>query len=403
VSPREALGSAARAVVRAGSALAAVLAVHTALNARLLRTPLAHPPPVAEAVSVLLPVRDEQAHVQGCLRAVLASTGVPDLQVLVLDDASTDATAALAAAVAREDPRVEVLTGAPLAPGWLGKPHALAQLAGRARGSVLVAVDADVRLAPHALAAAVDLLRRHDLDLVSPYPRQVAVGAGERLVQPLLQWSFLATLPLRLAERSARPSLSAANGQLMALDAGALRRAGGFAAVRNQVLDDVALVRAVKASGGRGGVADGTHLATCRMYTSWAELTAGYTKSLWSATGSPAGALAAASALGLAFVVPPVAAAAGSRAGLLGYLAGVAGRVVAARRTGGRVWPDALAHPASVAALGWLLARSWRGRRRGDLRWRGRPVGAAPTLTAAPEPTAPDHPAPDPTAPREAP
>jgi hypothetical protein len=110
------------------------------------------------------------------------------------------------------------------------------------------------------------------------------------------------------------------------------------------------------------------------MYDGWAEVRDGYTKSLWAALGSPAGAAATTAGLGLLYVWPAVAAVLGSPAGAIGYAAGVAGRVVAARRTGGRAWPDALAHPASVAVLGWLTARSWAGRRRGTLRWKGRSV-----------------------------
>ena len=145
--------------------------------------------------------------------------------------------------------------------------------------------------------------------------------------------------------------------------------------MRGEVLDDVALLRAVKRAGGRGGVVDGTHLATCRMYDGWAELRAGYTKSLWSAFGSPAGAALVVGALGLVYVVPAVAALRGSRVGLLGYAAGVAGRVLVARRVGGRVLPDALAHPVSVVVLRRAASRTpgWR-RRRGALSWKGRAV-----------------------------
>jgi hypothetical protein len=360
----------ARALVWSGSAAAVVLTAHTAVNLRLLRSPDPAPPPAAERVSVLLPVRDEAHQV-----AVLASTGVPDLEVRVLDDGSTDGTADAVRAAAAGDDRVRLLRGTPPPAGWLGKPHACTQLAAAASGGVLVFVDADVRLEPHALAATVALLRGAGLDLVSPYPRQEAVTAGERLVQPLLQWSWLTTLPLRAAERSARPSLSAANGQLLAVDAAAYARAGGHAAVRAQVLDDVALLRAVKAAGGRGAVADGTALATCRMYGSWPELRDGYTKSLWAAFGSPAGVAGVVALLGWAYVVPAAAALTGSPVGALGYAAGVAGRALVARRTGGRVLPDAAAHPLSVLAFGWLVARSWRLRRSGRLAWKGRPVG----------------------------
>ncbi len=366
-----------RRLVALCSAGAALLSAHSAVNALLLRRPCDDPPPVTERVSVLVPARDEASTVSGCLTAVLASTGVPDLEVLVLDDASTDGTAAIARRAAGGDPRVTVLTGADLPPGWLGKPHALHQLRARATGSLLVTLDADVRLAPHGLAAGCDLLRRRSLALVSPYPRQVAVTAAERLVQPLLQWSWLTLLPLRAAERSLRPSLSAANGQLTVLDARALDAAGGFAAVRGDVLDDVALLRAVKTAGGRGVVVDGTRLAACRMYDGWPQVRDGYAKSLWSVAPSAPRSAALAAACAALWLVPPAAALLGSRTGALGYLAAVAGRVVTAGRTGGRLWPDAFAHPASIAVLVHLVVLSHRRSRRGGLLWRGRPIAPA--------------------------
>ncbi len=273
-------------------------------------------------------------------------------------------------------PRVVLHRGSAPPPGWLGKPHACAQLAASAdpASTVLVFVDADVVLAPHAVAAAVELLDRTALDLVSPYPRQVAVSPAERLVQPLLQWSIMTFLPLRLAERSDRPSLAAANGQFLVVRRAAYDRAGGHAAVRAEVLDDLALLRAVLRAGGHGAVVDGTDLARCRMYRGLSELADGYGKSLWQAFGSPAGAAGVLGLFALAYLLPPLAALIGSRAGLAGYAAAVAGRVVTARRTGGRIWPDAAAHPVSVAAFTALTVRSLLLRRRGRLAWKGRPL-----------------------------
>jgi hypothetical protein len=363
-----------RALTWAGSLGSVALTAHTVANLRALRTPETDPAPVTERVSVLLPVRDEAHQVGECLASVLDQIALPDLQVLVLDDGSTDGTADAARAAARADPRVRVLAGEALPEGWRGKPHACSELADAADGSVLVFVDADVRLAPQAVAAAVNLLRGTGLDLVSPYPRQVAETMGERLVQPLLQWSWLTTLPLRTAERSPRASLSAANGQFLVVDAEMYRRAGGHAAVREAILDDVALLRAVKRAGGSGGVVDGTPLAVCRMYRDWGSLREGYTKSLWEAFGSPAASVAVGSALGVLYVVPPLAALTGSPVGLVGYGAAVAGRYLVAERTGGRSVPDSLFHPVSVLSALWLLARSWRGRRRGELTWKGRPL-----------------------------
>lgn len=371
----------ARALTWTTSAAAVALTAHTAWNLQHLRRPTRGWPqdaePVIEPVSVLLPLREEAHRVEPALRALLRALDHSDgAELVALDDESRDGTADVVRRVCAGDPRVRLLPGTHPPPGWLGKPWACAQLAAAARPAsrVLVFVDADVVLAPEAIAATVRQLRESGLQLVSPYPRQLALSPMERLVQPLLQWSWLTTLPLRRAETSARPSLAAANGQLLAVDRAVYERAGGHAAVRADVLDDLALLRAVKAVGGRGGVTDGTHLATCRMYDGWAELRQGYTKSLWAAFGSPAGALGATGCLALVYVWPFGAALAGSRVGAVGYAAGVLGRVLAGRRTGARTWPDALAHPASVVTLAVLATQSVLGHRGRKLTWKGRAI-----------------------------
>jgi Glycosyltransferase like family 2 len=380
------LSAAAPWAVRVGAVLAVAGTAHQVLNLRRLRVPPSDPPEVVEAVTVALPVRDEAHRVAPALAALLVQRGVPHLEVLVLDDGSTDGTGDVVRSVLREfdagerdgAARVRVLRGTPPRPGLPGKPHACAQLAAAARGSVLAFVDADVLLAPHAVAAAVTLLRDAGLDLLSPWPRQLADGAAARLVQPLLQWSWMVTLPLRRAERSPRPALCAANGQFLVVDAAALARAGGFATAAGAVLDDLAVARAVKRAGGRVGVADGADLAACRMYDGWDELSAGYRKSLWAAFGPAPASAAVAGLLALAYVVPPLAALRGSRAGLVGYAAAVTSRVLAARACRGRAWPDALAHPVSVTVLLGLLGSSWRGHRRGELTWKGRRLDGRP-------------------------
>ncbi len=376
----------------------AALTGHSWVNAtRWLRRPVTGAVTVDEPVTVLLPVRDEVDRVTGCLRALLAQRGVPGLEIVVLDDGSRDGTADLVRAVAAGDPRVRLVAGGPLPPGWLGKPYACQQLAEQAgpAATALVFVDADVVLRPYAVAAAVTALRAASATLLTAYPRIVAGSVGERLVQPLLQWLWLTFLPLRAMERSPRPSLAAAGGQFLVVDRVGYRRCGGHTAVRDRILEDIELARAVKRSGGRIALADGSALADCRMYGSWAELRDGYGKSLWAVFGSPVGAAAVVALLLLLYAVPPllavaalalaaVAALGGPPAfadapalaltALTAYLLGVAGRLLSARATGGRAWPDTLAHPVSVTLLGWLTIRSYHLRRQGRLSWRGRPV-----------------------------
>jgi hypothetical protein len=383
-----------RSSTAAGTAMALGCLGLAVDNLRRLRTPEPDAPPPDERVTVLVPARDEADRIGECLASVQSALDtVPAGRVLVLDDQSTDDTAEVVRRAALADPRVQLLTGAVPPPGWLGKPWACQQLAdaalavdtpsGELSAGVLVFVDADVRLAPHGLSAAVHLLRSSGLAMVCPYPRQEAVTWAERLVQPLLQWSWLTTLPLGLAERSSRPSLAAANGQLLVIDAATYAALDGHAAVRGEVLDDLALLRAVKRAGSRAAIADGTCLATCRMYDGWPALREGYAKSLWSAFGSRSGAAGALLLLNTAYVVPVVAAASGSRLGLLGYGAAVAGRALVALRVGGSIAPDVLWHPVSVLVLTWLTADSWR--RRTTVQWKGRPVvGPVPAPRTGP-------------------
>ncbi|HUR76119.1 MAG TPA: glycosyltransferase family 2 protein [Sporichthya sp.] len=368
-----------QAAVAAGAALAAAGAALAAANVATVRVARPDAPDVPDdlAVSVLLPVRDEAAGVAACLTALLAQQGVPGLEILVLDDGSADGTADVARAVAGADPRVQVLTGGPLPPGWLGKPYACARLAAHARGDLLVFVDADVILHPRAIAAAVSLRAESGLALMSLMPRQIAGSPGERLVQPLLAWSWLSTLPVRPAEHSLRPSTAAAIGQFLVVDRDTYTAVGGHGAVRAAVVDDIELARATKRAGHRSGMVVGAAVASCRMYTGWAEVRAGHTKWLWAAFGRGGQVIPATAVCGLLALLGPVPAAAalrGSRLGLAGYVAGVAGRALVARRTGSRVWPDVLAHPISTGTAAFLLADSVRARRRGTLTWKGRPL-----------------------------
>ena len=186
-------------------------------------------------------------------------------------------------------------------------------------------------------------------------------------------------MPLRWAETSTRPSLSAANGQFLVLDAADYLAIGGHGAVRHDVIEDVALMRSLKGSGRHAATVDGSHLATCRMYGGAGAVVDGYGKSLWSAFNGPAGSAAVCAVLAAAYAVPALAVVAGpdrrTRAiGAAGYAAGVASRAMVARRTGERMLPDVLAQPVTIAAFVALTVISWRRHLAGTNSWKGRPV-----------------------------
>ncbi|MEY3733090.1 MAG: hypothetical protein RL347_449 [Actinomycetota bacterium] len=371
----------ARAIAGTGAITAAALTTHAAINMRLVRRPRDESVTITERVSVLLPARNEAARITPTLRSLLAQQGLPNLEILVLDDGSTDGTGDVIRQVVGADPRVKVIDGPDdlPPPGWLGKSWACHRLAQEATGDVLVFIDADVQLTSRAIASTIHHMRDGGLDLLSPYPRQVAITPAERITQPLVVWSWVTALPIRITERSHYPSMAAAVGQFLVVDARAYRISGGHAAISDLILEDVGVLRTLKRAGFQGAPADGSAVASCRMYTSWPEIYDGYTKSVWSAVQPSPVAYALVSVMALAYVAPPIFAVLGpgraARAwGIAGYAAGVAGRYAVARRTGERVWPDVLAQPASVATFAGLILASLRRHRAGNLTWRGRPL-----------------------------
>ncbi len=210
--------------------LALVPTAMTIVNVLVLQSPPAglH----FAAVSILIPARNEETGIAACVESALASSN-PNLEVIVLDDHSTDATAAIVRQIAKRDGRLRLEQAPPLPLGWSGKQHACHVLSGLAAHPVLVFVDADVRLAPDAatrLAAALA-----EADLVSCVPRQIMSSIAELLLIPMINALLLGYLPIPLMRTDGRAALGAGCGQLIAVRADAYRRAGGHAAIRHSL------------------------------------------------------------------------------------------------------------------------------------------------------------------------
>ncbi len=367
-----------RRCVQVGTILACALTAHTVWNLRHLRS-LDNASPrnaVKDAVTVIIPARNEEDHVARTLTSVLEQGDVENLSVVVINDGSTDRTREQVESVATE--RVHLVNEPDQSPpsGWLGKPWACARGAEHAQGSVLVFVDADVILEPNAVANAVETLRIHGLDMVAPYPRQIARTPLARLVQPLIPWSWATTVPLLWARAAQWASMSAANGQFLVVDAAVYHAIGGHSAVAGDVLEDIALMRAFRDAGFCAETMNGSDVATCTMYESDTEVVDGYTKSLWNAFGGMLGSAVVTKVLLLGYVVAPLGVVHRSTRtwGLAAYSAGVLGRVAVSRAMRDRVLPDAFAHPVSIAAFTALEIASWTRHIRGTTQWKGRPI-----------------------------
>jgi hypothetical protein len=243
----------------------------------------AQPPP---SVSVLIHARDEEPTIGAAVESALASRGV-DLEAIVLDDRSEDATAAIVRAIGARDPRVRLDEALQLPPSWCGKPHACAVLGRLATRPVLVFLDADVRLAPDGLVRMATVLDESGADLVSGLPRQETVGLVEKMVIPLMHFILLGFLPIRRMRSDPAPRLAAGCGQLVITRKTSYEQMGGHAAIRATFHDGIKLPRAYRASGLRTDLFDATDTATCRMYRSASDLWSGLAKNATEGLAAP--------------------------------------------------------------------------------------------------------------------
>ncbi len=236
-------------------------------------------------LTVVIPARDEAANIGTCLDRVLAQD-LAGFDVVVLDDGSTDATPRILAQKAA-DPRLSVLTGGEALPeGWLGKAWACERAARKALeagAEWLLFIDADVRLHPHAAAAAVGWAQRHELDMVSGLGALEMDGFWEKVIQPAVGGLILAGNDVNKHNDPERtePEHVMANGQFILLRASRYQEIGGHAAVKSDVLDDVGMARAVVSSGGPYHLLWMSSLFACRMYSSLGEIWDGWTKNLF--------------------------------------------------------------------------------------------------------------------------
>ena len=335
------------------------------------------------AVSVLVPARNEAAAIEPCVRAILASRDV-ELEVVVLDDASTDGTDAIVRQLAEQDARVRLIRGRPLPSGWCGKQHACAQLAEAATHETWVFLDTDVLLSTDAVRRCVAFLDASQASLVSGFPRQVTGSFLEWMLLPLIHFVLLGFLPIARSRMDNSPGLAAGCGQLFITRRDDYLRAGGHTAIRASLHDGIKLPRAFRRVGLRTDIFDATDIASCRMYTRSLDVWKGLSKNATEGIGSPATIVPFTILLAGGQMLPWVLVAWGLATGWQGWPAWTVAaavvavalsslpRILAAGRFRQSV-TSVLAHPLGILvflAIQWValgrrllgLQTSWRGR-----------------------------------------
>ncbi len=239
------------------------------------------------AVSVLIPARNEERVIRAAVESVLASVGA-EIEVVVMDDASTDGTSAIVSQMAAEDGRVRLEQASALPAGWNGKQHACWELAHTARYERMCFMDADVVLEPAALARMLGFQEESGAALVSGFPRQMTGTTMEWLLLPLIHFVLLGFLPLPGMRRTTNPGYAAGCGQFLLVRKDAYFASGGHAGIRDTMHDGLRLPKLLRQHGMTTDLADLTRLVRCRMYRSAGEVWSGLGKNATEGMAAPA-------------------------------------------------------------------------------------------------------------------
>jgi glycosyltransferase involved in cell wall biosynthesis len=235
-----------------------------------------------DLVSILIPVRDEQDTIVELLQSI-QKQDYPNYEVILLDDQSADNTLKICADFSLTDSRFRIIKGNTLPKGWLGKNYACHQLASQAKGQYLMFVDADERIYDGLINSSVHRMNANNLSLLSLFTNQVTVTIGEKLVVPLMHFILLNLLPVRLVLLVKNASVAAASGQFMFFKADDYRSNNWHQLVKDKIVEDVEIMRQVKANKLNGETLLANGMISCRMYTGFEECLDGFSKNFLAA------------------------------------------------------------------------------------------------------------------------
>ena len=232
-------------------------------------------------VSVIIPARNESRNIERCLRSVLSSD-YPRLEVIVVDDGSTDETGDIARAIAHTDSRASVIQTGALPAGWFGKQWACETGARSSHGEIILFTDADTLHSSDLITRSVNMMIRRRADLFSVLGRQELGSFWERLIQP----QVFSIMSVRYGgtesiTRSRFVADKVANGQCLFVRRDTYEELGGHALVKSNVAEDLMMAQRYFASGKNVVLAEGLSQLSTRMYTSLREIIHGWGKNVF--------------------------------------------------------------------------------------------------------------------------
>jgi chlorobactene glucosyltransferase len=300
--------SALVAVLLVANVVLAIRSLHVILRSSARIEPR-EPDPSLPTLSAIVPARNEEDRIERCVRSLLAAN-YPEFEVVVVDDCSEDATRSVLDGIAARHPRLRVIAGDPLPPGWAGKPWALAQGARHARGDWLLFTDADTAHETLGASSAMRYALENDRDVVSLLTDQETVTPAERTLLPTILFTILLGIgPLDDINDPRKREIAIFNGQYVLASRRAYEAIGGHEAVRAEIAEDLELGRLFKRDGRfRIALVGANGLVRTRMYRSFGEIWRGFVKNFAiGARGQPLRAAAGVALLACVAFTPPAA------------------------------------------------------------------------------------------------
>jgi chlorobactene glucosyltransferase len=261
------------------AALVIIYWIHNQYHLDIIVEPAMPPAAGSPLISICVPARNEENNIRNCVESALAQN-YPNIEVIVLDDRSTDATLTQLTEIASRDSRLLPINGSDLPAGWAGKPHALFQASAVAHGEWLCFVDADTFLKPNALSACYAKAIETHADMFTTMNEQILGSFWEKVVMPLVMTALsVGFSPRKVNDPNSRDAI--ANGQFIMIRRAVYDAIGGHEKVKDQIVEDKAISEQVKWNGHRLVVADGTKVIRTRMYTSLPSMWEGWTKNIY--------------------------------------------------------------------------------------------------------------------------
>jgi glycosyltransferase involved in cell wall biosynthesis len=325
-----------------------------------------------EKVSILIPARNEQDTIEALLQSIVEQD-YREYEVIVLDDESTDDTYAICERFAANNPKFSVIKGQQLPDGWLGKNYACCQLAKKATGKYYLFLDADEKVHRGLINSAVHRMHLRQLSLLSLFTNQDMQTRGERMVVPLMHYILLNLLPLRLVYLFRNASVAAASGQFMLFDARQYEEYQWHQLVKGKVVEDVEIMKTVKAARLNGEALLANGMIQCRMYTGFNEAINGFGKNFLAAFNYNVFGFLLYLAL---VIIGPGIILATLNPNFIGIMLTliVASRIMISLSVGQNAWQNVLLHPLQMLSLLLIGLTSIQKHLTKTTTWKGRKV-----------------------------